>query len=137
MSGGSQQIVTLYEDCGMSIEEIAQAGHGDVLAIKAVLTQFSGKYREMMSGEKKVLDFTDEDLDQVNAVIRNAAMYAEDEHLRFRAAKYIRDDKKQRLDGVKGLKSLNINLNAFMLHLNKAKELTSKKEKVIELQTAT
>ena len=90
MTAASQQIVTAYEDLGMTIDEIAAQGLGEPVAIKAVLLQWSQKYREDTKTNKSC-DFTDEDRDQALAVIRNAAMYAEDEHLRFRAAKYIHD----------------------------------------------
>ena len=95
MTASSQQIITCYEELGMSIDEIAAAGHGDPVAIKAVLLQWSQKYREEMK-VNKAIDFTEEDHDQVLAVIRNAALFAEDELLRFRAAKYIRDDTERR-----------------------------------------
>ena len=128
MTAASQQIITCYEELGMSIDEIAAAGHGDPVAIKAVLLQWSQKYREEMK-VNKAIDFTEEDHDQVLAVIRNAALFAEDEHLRFRAAKYIRDDKKGRLDLNKGLKNLNISLQTFTLHLERANSITSRRSR--------
>lgn len=127
MTAASQQIVTAYEDLGMTIDEIAAQGLGEPVAIKAVLLQWSQKYREDTKTNKSC-DFTDEDHDQVLAVIRNAAMYAEDEHLRFRAAKYIRDDKKGRLDLNRGFKNLNISLQTFTVHLERANKIIARRE---------
>lgn len=128
MTASSQQIVTCYEELGMSPEEIVAAGHGQLLAVKAVLVQWSAKYRTAMQADQE-LDFNDNDKAQAVQVIRSLAFNAEDEHLRARMSRYIRDDTKGRLDVAKGLQNLNISFALFAEHLEKANEIVSQRRR--------
>lgn len=110
MTAANIHIVNLYEQ-GLTPEQIAQAEGFGLTAVKAVLYGASAKYRESI-GETKTLDFKDDELEQANQVLQRL-MHSDDDHLAFKAARYIRDDKKGRLDakaGLKGLKGLNITL---------------------------
>lgn len=101
-------VKTAYEDEGMSPEQIAQDQDLDLAAVKGALMQYSSKYRKACGKEDELeenLNFDNDQLRRVNSVIYDLALGAEDEHLRFKAATYIRDDKKGRKEIVKGIQS--------------------------------
>lgn len=133
LTGINQQILTAYEELGMSINEIATEFDGiDIVAIKSILMSFSPKYRKDMT-ENKSLDFNDNELSEANSVILHLMRYSEDEHIRARLARYVRDDKKGRLDiaGI-GRNGLNVNILMFNQRLAQARvaKERSKKELV-------
>ena len=103
----------------MTPEEIASEQDLDIVSVKAILMQFSGLYREQCK-VKEDLNFTDEEEVAARGVITNIARYSEDERLRLRAAIYIRDDKKGRLDVVRQMNGLNINVIHFNDQMKKA-----------------
>lgn len=125
MTAANNTILTCYEELGMSPADIAEAEGLDITAVKATLIQCSAKYRAETQ-EKPDLDFRDDDLARVNDVIRNIALYADDANLQFRAAKFIRQDKKGRLDVQSGLKALNINVTVFNQHLERTRKQMSR-----------
>lgn len=100
----------------MTPEQIADTEHLDVIAVKAILYQCSGVFRESVKANKS-LDFTDEQLDEANVAIANIMRYSDDDNLRFKAAMYLRDDRKGRKDRVNGLRQLNINITQINQHL--------------------
>lgn len=129
LTGINQQIITAYETLGLTIPQIVEAFEElalDSLSVKACLMQFSVKYR---NDTKKVEgnDFNDDELVEANQVIISLMRTSEDEHLRGRLARYIRDDKKGRLDVTNGVKSMNVNVMLFnerLLEAQKAKALS-------------
>ena len=116
MSNIHEQIKTAFEELGMTVEEIASDQKLDIGIVKTALIQCSSKYRAsigMTSPENSSNnpdDFTDEDLHEVNEVIRQIAKYSEDEHLRFKAATYVRDDKKGRKNIIQAARGITFNL---------------------------
>lgn len=129
MTGQQQQIVTAFEELGLSPEEIAEQQEIEELSVKATLLQFSGKFRTECKEDGASIvnhNFADNDLVEANATIAYIMRNGEDEHVRFRAAKYIRDDKKGRLDALKNLSKLNINVAIFNEQLLKAREAKEK-----------
>ena len=115
-------IKTAFENEGMSPEEIAESQALDLAAVKAGLMQCSAKYRKACGQEELGIDrlnFSDDDLTRVNEVILELALGAEDPHLRFKAATYVRDDKKGRKEVAKQLGGMNTNI--FMLNEQLAK----------------
>lgn len=107
------QIKNCYETLDMSPEQIAEDRGLELPAVKAALMQSSSKYRVACSGEpddESKLNFSDEQLEAVNTVILQTALYAEDPHLKFKAATYIRDDKKGRKDAPKQLGGQQFNI---------------------------
>jgi hypothetical protein len=115
-SGVDNQIRTAYELNSMSPEEIAEDQGFDVGAIKAKLMQISSKYRKDCGQESETedrLNFTNSDLERVNETIIQLALGAEDEHLRFKAASYIRDDKKGRKEVVRNMAGNTFNILQF------------------------
>lgn len=124
MTGQQQQILTAFEQLGMTVDEIALDNDVEVLSVKSTLLQYSEAYRNSckVSGEKEDTNFTGNDLEEANQVILSLMRHAEDENLRGRMAKYIRDDKKGRLDALSGLGKININVAIFNQQLLKARQ---------------
>ena len=120
MFAANEQIILLFEQGGMSPEQIAEDQGADLLSIKAALMQGSAKYRKDVKAGVPDLDFSDTDLQLANKVISNLMQFSEDDNLRLRAAQYIRDDKKGRLDVVKAMSGLNVNINLFQEQLKRA-----------------
>jgi hypothetical protein len=121
-------IKTAYEQEDMSPEQIAESQELDITAVKAGLMQCSSKYRKACGTEDEDedrLNFTNDQLSRVNDVIVDLALGAEDEHLRFKAAAFIRDDKKGRRDVVKGMSGNNFNILFINKQLERAREVTA------------
>lgn len=133
MTAANMQIVTAYEVNGLTPEQIADLEGYDVGAVKSVLMQFSSAYRKAVKkGEED--GFSEDEEMRARQVIAQLAQYAEDDNLRFRASKYIRDDKKGRLDVVKKQKGLNINVLMINAEIQKATQAIERgKQKVIDL----
>jgi hypothetical protein len=119
MTAANQQIVVCFEEQGMTPEEIAADQDLEIGAVKAILIQCSSKYRKEIKNDNGE-HFTDEDLIAANQVIANLMRYAEDERLQARCAMYVRDDKKGRLDAVKQMAGLNVNVMVWNEQMKKA-----------------
>lgn len=126
LTGLNQQIVTAFESEGMTVTEIAEAFEVELLAIKATLFQFSPKFREDLKNADKSsdMDFKDNDLIEANQAMMRIARCAEaeDPNLSFRIYKYVRNDKKGRLDILSGIRNLNMNVAVFNERLIQARE---------------
>jgi hypothetical protein len=106
-------IKTAFEDEEMSPEDIAESRGMDLAAIKAGLMQCSSKYRKLCGKEAENednLNFTADEQQRIMDVIRDLALGADDESLRFKAAIYIRDDFKGRKDVVKNMNGQQFNI---------------------------
>lgn len=121
MTNANQQIITAYETLGLTPEQIAESQGFDVLAVKAILNQCSCKYRQDVTQDTD-LDFKDADLETANDIIRQTAQFSDDEYLRFRAAIYMRNDKKGRLDVKRDLRAMNFNITVLNTHLQAAQQ---------------
>lgn len=123
MTAANRQIITCYEQLGSTPQEIAQELDFDVTCVKAILMQNSSIYRKACGAEPEEEDsfnFSKEELKMANQTIVHLAAGAEEDAIRLRAATYIRDDKKGRLDIVKQMNGLNINLTVFNETFQKA-----------------
>lgn len=125
MFSSSEQIVTAFEVNKMTPEEIAADFDCEVAAVKSILMQSSSFYRQACKTDDN-LTFTDDEERMARQAIANIVRYTDDEHLRLRAAIYIRDDKKGRLDVVQASKGLNINLIAVNEQMRRAMEAVAK-----------
>jgi len=123
LTAASQQIVSAFETLGLSPEVIADQFDFDPTVVKATLMQFSAVYRQAAKGDSE-LDFNETEAKEARDVIMQIARYAEDDNLRLKAARYIRDDKKGRLDFGQQMKGLNINVLQFNAQMQKAIEAT-------------
>lgn len=136
MSSENLQIKVSYEELGMTPEEIAEDRELDINAVKAALMQSSAVYRKNCDAEDKdeaALNFSDQDLKQVNEVIKQIAIYGEDDNLRLKAAMYIRDDKKGRKEVVKAVGGQQFNILMFNEAMKQVRGAASSvKQKFIE-----
>lgn len=101
MSDELTQIKDCYELHNMSPEDIAFDRQLELCAVKTGLNAVSPKYRADCGVEiekESDLDFTKDDLREVNMAIKALALGAENEGVRLNAAIYIREDKKGRKD---------------------------------------
>jgi len=121
-------IVASFEELGMSPEEISMDRGLDIVAVKAALAQNSKKYKLAVAPsanpeEQKdpTLDFSDDDLRAANDVIAHTMKHGEDEQLKFKAACYIRDDKKGRKEVIKAIGGTQFNLFQFNENLRAAR----------------
>lgn len=126
MTNAAQQIVTSYETLGLTLDQIAEVESIGVTAVKAILFANSAKYRADID-TKKENDFNETDTELALGVIRRVAQYSEDDHTALKAAMFIRNDKKGRLDVKAGLKKLNINVTVLNEHFAKATQALAAK----------
>jgi hypothetical protein len=125
MSGEQESIRVAYEQLKMTPDEIAEDRSLEVASVKASLMATSGQYRKDCGQEpveEDRLNFSDADLADVNEIILQTAKYAEDPNLRFKAAVYIRSDKKGRLEPVKQLANQSFNILVFNEQIAKLRE---------------
>jgi hypothetical protein len=114
----TEQIKLSYESLGMSVLDIAENRHLEPEAVKIALASCSSKFRKDCGLEDSVpnqekeseKNFTDEQLERANETILNLAIGAENETVKLKAAIYIRDDKRGRLDAIKQLAGMPINV---------------------------
>lgn len=144
MSGSSVQICTMYEELGHTPEQIAEyLGDLDASAVKMILAANSSMYREELRRVKKNIDlikpnhsyFSDDEAEEAAQIVLSLARCAENETVRYRAAKYVHDDFRGRHD--KNFTSLKVNvhvLNEQFKRAREAKELA--KQKVIDVPSS-
>lgn len=131
-----------YEQENMTPEQIAHDQGWDIVAVKSKLISVSSKFRKncgMEEPDKSELNFSHEEQVELKRVIYNLAISSEDEHLRFKAATYCRDDAMGRKEVVKNIQqSGNFQLNVFNQMLSSVREKASQlservnQKKVIE-----
>jgi hypothetical protein len=126
------QLVEMFEELGLEPEQIAQQTGFEVTSVKACLTQNSTKYREMVRTEK-IEGFSDTDEEKALQVMRNL-LNSDDEHIQLKAAKYVRDDKRGRLDVMKEIQKSGVSVIVFNTTLQKAKQARERaKSKIIDI----
>lgn len=133
MQAATQQLIIGYERLGLSLEQLANEHSISLTEVKMMLTQYSSKYRsDCKSIDKKGaenLDFTDDDLEISNGVFREIINSSTDDmHLKLKAAKYIREDKKGRLDVNKQLQKIGVDLSTFNKHMQQMRERLAMKQ---------
>jgi len=119
MTNSAAQIVAQYDTLGLSIDQIAEIEQLTIPAVKVILLANSPKYR-MDTQEKPELDFSVDDAELALGVIRRVAQFSEDDNTALKAAMFMRNDKKGRLDIKSGIKRLNINVSVLNDHFQKA-----------------
>lgn len=136
MTAANQQIVSSFEELEMSPDEIAAEQDLELTSVKAILMQFSSLYRKQCKKDVEAC-FTDEEEVMARQVIANIARYSDDERIKLKAAVYIRNDKRGRLDVVSQMNGLNINVITFNEQLKKAKAAIerSKNSGVIDINS--
>lgn len=137
MTAESISIKIAYEQLGMSPEEISLDRSLQLVSVKASLMATSKQYRLACGQEgttEDKLNFTDEDTVDVLEVIRHTAKYAEDENLRLKAAIFIRNDRKGRLEPAKMLGGDSFNIFNFNEQIAKIREMKNRSiQKVVDV----
>ena len=127
MSAELNAIVNAYEQEGLNPEQIAEDRDLDIASVKAALMQGSSRYRKACNKENENIDelnFSDDQLARVNQILLDLALGADDEHLRFKAASYVRDDKKGRKEIAKGMAGNSFNILYINQQMAKVRAMT-------------
>ena len=138
MNPSTVQLVASYEEAGMTPEEIAQVDGLEVGAVKAILFAHSRKYAEHVKGSAasvsqdsgEVEDFKKADDELALQVIRRIAQFSEDDGTALKAAMYIRNDRKGRLNPQKAAGQLVQN-NILLLNEKFAEAAAALASKVL------
>lgn len=136
LSPVAQEIITMYETLGMTVEQIAADTELEVPSIKAILFQSSSLYRQDAKADDK-LQFTETEAEEAKRIILNIARYTGDEHLQFKAARYVLDCKTNRIEAGTQLKHTTFNVISFNEQMQRALAAQRKtEEKAIEISAA-
>jgi hypothetical protein len=119
-------ITSLYEG-GLTIEQIAQDQELEVVSVKAALLQGSEQYRKETAGIQAEggSAFSSSEEELARKTIVELMTCSEVDNVRFRCARYLRDDHKGRLDANK-LGKLNINVALFTETIQRAEHAKEK-----------
>lgn len=141
MQAATQQLIIGYERLGLTIDQLANEHSISLTEVKMMLTQYSSLYRNnCKSVEKKDpnSDFTDDDLEVSNSVIRSIINSDIEDldpksriaslQLKSKMARYIRDDKKGRLDVAKEIRKIGVDLSTFNKHMQQMRERLAMKQ---------
>ena len=124
MTAANNQIIALFEDSGMTPEDIALELGMELASIKAVLLSFSQVYREREDKGRE--DVSEDEYQDILAAYKRLALYGEHEHVRERALRNLINEKKGRNEVksmVKGDQTINVViLNQSIIAARKAKE---------------
>ena len=90
-------------------------------SVKISLLQNSAKYRQDIKTPENNKDFTDDELETAKITMARC-MNAEDEHLAFKAAKFVFNERKGRHNVRSLLKNVNLNVNLINVQMQKARE---------------
>ena len=121
MTPTQTQIVKAYDDLHLSIEDICeQWPELDPLMIKLTLQSFSPVFRKALKEERE-LKFTDDAHEIALSTITNLMHTTEDENIKFRCAKFIRQDATGRLDAVRDLGKILVNTELFNAQMKQAR----------------
>lgn len=130
-------ITALYEG-GLSVEQIATDQELEVVSVKAALLQGSAQYRKEIAqvqdeGGGSVFTSSEEEL--ARKTIVELMTCSDVDNVRFRCARYLRDDHKGRLD-VNKINKLNINVTVFNETLQRARQAKERgRAKCIDIPT--
>ena len=123
-TNATQEVLDLYETCGMSIEEIAEETGYDPLAIKNILLGSSSRYRRDNAGTDEAL-VSDAELKQLAQAAKQLAFTSENDYVRAKMITYLIDEKKGRNDKKANGPVVNVNILGLNDALARAKRLTS------------
>jgi hypothetical protein len=143
MTACQEQIKQSYEVGGMTVDEIAADQDLDAMSVKVALMNCSVKFRKACGAEdieSDSLNFSNQDLKEINKVILETALSAQhsdgsvDYRTRLQAAMYVRDDKKGRKEVVKQIAGNTFNILSFNEQLQHARESVRQlKSKFVEV----
>lgn len=142
------QIVTTYEVCGASAEQIADAMQMELSVVKLALMQGSARYRKSLepnssivttSGEPAVLrkPFTDDEAMQIKNGILELGLRAANEGVRLKALIFCHNEQAGRNNIQRGdVSHAGVNITMVNTFMQKAREAVERgrEAKVIELE---
>ena len=143
MTNANLQVVNMYENLGLTPEQVAAQLDLDLVSVKSVLLQFSGVYKSMYKeavkegqGNKYV---TEMELEEMYSIVKQVARYDESGATRAKCAMFVIDDARGRRDKAKDerdfLKEKNINVVVFNEKLSQTRQAIArnKNRNVIDL----
>ena len=117
----NMEIIHMFENEGMSVEEIATARDYEVVAVKNILSIGSKQYRdECKTSEEELI--SDAEARSIVEAMKGLGFSAENELVRFNALKYLFDEKKGRNDK-KETQAVSLNVQLLNTELKKIKQL--------------
>lgn len=122
MTAIENQIVKLYEQEHWDLNLIAKECGFDLVEIKTCLMMYSKGYRSDIKANDPKTDYDDSDLEFATRKLVQIAQTTEDDDLAARICKYIRNDKKGRLDAMNQMGNLHISIFEFNQALKQGRE---------------
>ena len=114
----------LFENEGLTPEQIAEVQELDVMAVKSGLMMCSSDYRKACGKEdekESLLNYTEDEARRARQRILTIGLTSEDEHVALKALTYVSEDKMGRKDIVKAVANNTFNVLQFNEVLNNAK----------------
>lgn len=118
-----EQIRILFEQEGMTVEQISSDRDLTVDSVKIALMSCSPKYKRLCANEpedESFYNFSKEQHRRALDEIANLSTSAENEGVRLKAAIFVRDDSKGRLDTVKQVGGFQFNVLQIDSRMRKA-----------------
>jgi hypothetical protein len=100
-----KSIVTAYEVCNMTPEEISEAEGLELETVKMVLGQYSASFK-MGVREGTVEDVSDSEYRQILGAYKQLALYSDSDFVRERAMRQLINEKKGRNDNKRSSKQI-------------------------------
>lgn len=126
-------VVVLYEEHGLSAEEIAETKNLDVELVKAALESSSSAYRAAIKkGGADELVASAETLALIHQRLIDTALHSDDERLRTKVQMRLIDDKKGRLD-----KKAVVNIFPNFVEINaRMRAIRAERSRAIEVESS-
>lgn len=119
MSAQSKEIVSMFEVCGMTPEQISDEVGIELAVVKCCLKANSSAYNETVLPEH---DITDAEFEQIKMGYKQL-MFSEDEKVRERALRFLWNEKKGRNEDKTMIANIGkMNIIMFNERLNKARQ---------------
>jgi len=140
MNASDREIVTRYDDLGLTPEDIAADLSLETDAVRMVLSQYSANYksslRESGNTERKVFN---ELVANRAASVMEQLLYAEDESVRYRAAKFVIDEHRGRNDAavanMKAMQNVGIGILQLNTAVQKARMMRLRREQALDIMS--
>lgn len=133
----AKRIVNLFETLGFTPEQIAEEENCALAIVKSVLFTSSTVYRNASKKEKS-LKYTEDECTEMRQLILKQARETEDEHLAFKARKWVVDDFEGRFDTEKNVQnfgSFNV-INFNMQHQKTIEAMKRTQERAVEINSS-
>lgn len=132
MVNSNLEVVHLYEDLNLDVESIAEETGFEPASVKAILAQFSRKFKTIsktranVEGQKEIIS-EEEDADLI-AAAKSLALSSDNDIVRARMIIYLHDEKMGRNDK-ENTRGLNLNIIMLNKAVREAKERRKEEEK--------